>query len=198
MIKIIAVLVKKHEGILGNLHVLIHEHEEADFWENLVHIQSSRRHKALLRLSRHTGPQLEEQSISVLLPIIRSFILEHRDKNNENIVEAGISCLGLLTSWCSWRRYRAFVRSLIEFLKHTPKRERVCVRILVAIFDSFHFNVGEVHECLGDDDADMSDVEESENEEMDVSDDESESEENEENADDVDPEEIRQTIRKIF
>ena len=62
-----------YRGILGNLHVLIHEEEEADFWENIVHIQSSRRHKALLRLSRHSLPPLEESAISVLLPIIRSF-----------------------------------------------------------------------------------------------------------------------------
>ena len=73
--------------------------------------------------------------------------------------EAGVASLGVLTSWCGWRRYRAFVRSLIEFLKQTPERERVIVRMLVAIFDSFPFEVGEVHECLVDQDEEMDDDE---------------------------------------
>uniref|UniRef100_A0A8C4WNT3 Small subunit processome component 20 homolog n=1 Tax=Eptatretus burgeri TaxID=7764 RepID=A0A8C4WNT3_EPTBU len=128
---------------------LVNVDPEADFFENIRHIQGHRRARALTRLAR----RLDEGSISISPAILQGYFIPFATRmlqddgtiKNENIlVNAGIELLRAICRQLPWKQYLPILRRYQHGLHNKKISLRLSIRLLVAVLDAFHFD----HETL--------------------------------------------------
>ncbi|KAK9240989.1 armadillo-type protein [Lipomyces kononenkoae] len=118
---------------VANLHVLLFDgDEEADFFNNIIHVQSHRRQRAIYRLGQIAlSDDLGDFNIAhLLLPLLEHFL---RDSTTAtlSIAEEAIGTIGKLCLSLSWNHYHAIVQ---RYLSDLEKREKV--RFFSRLLDS--------------------------------------------------------------
>jgi U3 small nucleolar RNA-associated protein 20 len=121
--------------------------EEANFFNNVLHVQIHRRVRALRRLAEYAYQgRLRNATITdIFIPLVENFITSAKEVDHHLVNEAVIT-LGRLARHLTWGSYYALVQSYLRVLregKDEERSERVYVRTLVAVLDSFHFSMGE-------------------------------------------------------
>ena len=120
-----------------------HDDMEADIFENIMHIQTHRRTRALQRLT----VALPKCTLSVatlrhiLMPMVEHFIYETNPRENQGMANEASAALGALSSQLSWTHYFALFSTLLKQLNRYPLQEPTIISSLVAMIDAFHFNV---------------------------------------------------------
>ena len=118
---------------------------EANFFNNVHHIQIHRRTRALRRLVEYVenGGVRSATLAEIFLPLIGHFIVN--SPNTDHIlVDVAIFATGALARRLSWGPYNALVRQYMSLIKNKTPAERACVRTLVAILESFHFTMDDI------------------------------------------------------
>jgi len=120
--------------------------EEANFFNNVYHMQIHRRMRALGRLADAvSGGHIKSTSINnIFVPILTHFIFESDQVVDHNIINQSIITFGVLAGHLPWNSY---YRLLKQYLKMIPKKadlEKVLVRLVTSILDSFHFDLTQV------------------------------------------------------
>lgn len=120
--------------------------EEANFFNNIYHMQIHRRLRSLNRLSDAVaGGQIKSSSINnIFVPILTHFIFESDQVTDHNIINQSIITYGVLAGQLPWNSY---YRLLKQYLKMIPKKaelEKLLVRLVTSILDSFHFDLTQV------------------------------------------------------
>lgn len=134
--------------------------EEANFFNNIYHVQLHRRIRALNRLADHCDAnQLRSSTLaSIFVPLVGNFITpaSHTD---HHLVTAAIAATGRMARHLSWGPYYALVQQYLKMSKAEDSSERLYIRTIVAVLDSFHFPMDEiaVPEASGEIDAVESD-----------------------------------------
>lgn len=90
--------------------------EEANFFNNIKHIQLHRRQRAVRRLGDYAG-ELSDGSIAhYLIPIIEYYVFSKEEKYR-NIANESLVSIGKLAQGISWNQYRALLRRYISIFR---------------------------------------------------------------------------------
>ncbi|KAF9258369.1 hypothetical protein L218DRAFT_1080452 [Marasmius fiardii PR-910] len=121
--------------------------EEANFFNNIVHVQIHRRSRALRRLADQCdeNPMKNATISDIFLPLIANYIVPASSLDHHLITDA-INTTGRLAKHLSWSSYYALVQKYLRLSKAKDEAERVYVRTLVAILENFHFVMEDVAE----------------------------------------------------
>ncbi|KAE8226085.1 hypothetical protein CF319_g1274 [Tilletia indica] len=115
---------------------------EANFFNNIVHLQVHRRVRAMRRL----GDEVEKGVMSgklikeTFIPLI-SIFLDPVQTSDQQLINEAISCVGRLAGALTWYGYQALVWSLIRSAREHPLNEKVVVRTLMTVLDNFRFDL---------------------------------------------------------
>ena len=119
--------------------------EEANFFNNIYHVQVHRRIRALNRLADHCdASQLRSSTLAnIFIPLVANFIApaSHTD---HHLVTAAIAATGRMARHLSWGPYYALVQQYLKMSRAKDTSERLYIRTIVAILDNFHFPMDEI------------------------------------------------------
>ncbi|GAA5903256.1 hypothetical protein JCM8208_002254 [Rhodotorula glutinis] len=148
--EVIAVLghaVEQVEGVaeLEQLKVLlVGGDQEANFFNNILHIQHHRRTRALRRLADAVeAGDIKSKAISDLfLPLLDHFVVGSDDKKDPDLVNETVQCFGRLAKHLAWSAYSKCAHHYLKLAKEVGAAQKASVRTLVAVLKSFHFDLG--------------------------------------------------------
>ncbi|KAF8623398.1 hypothetical protein AX17_007436 [Amanita inopinata Kibby_2008] len=152
-------------SVLRDMQVLLAGgDEEANFFNNILHVQVHRRSRALRRLREFCddGHIRSSTLTEIFVPLIENFIIASGPVDH-HLVNDAIITMGHMAKRLPWRPYYALVRKYVKLSKTKDEFERVYIRTLVAILDNFHFPMEDVLEAdqdvvgAGDDEDDGED-----------------------------------------
>lgn len=118
--------------------------EEANFFNNVLHVQVHRRSRALRRLVDHCDEgHIRSSSINeIFIPLVGNFIsagtVEH------HLIDVAITTTGRMARRLAWPAYYALVRKYLSLSEAKDISERVYMRTLVSLLDNFHFSMDQV------------------------------------------------------
>ncbi|ORZ39335.1 armadillo-type protein [Catenaria anguillulae PL171] len=118
--------------------------DESGFFENIYHIQTHRRQRALVRLREYI-PKIRAATLNhVFLPLM-THVLTHKDSN---LVTEAVLTITAITKCLPWGSYYLTLRKFFNQLRAQPekKREKLLMRAVVAILDGFHFEIADAPE----------------------------------------------------
>lgn len=148
VMSVIAYAVNKCERIsfLKEMRVLLAGgDEEADFFNNIHHVQIHRRTRALRRLVEYCdGGHLRSTTLAdIFVPLVSNYIATPATIDHHLVNEA-IVTMGHMARHLSWGAYYALVQKFLKLSRERNESERVHVRALVAVLENFHFAMEEV------------------------------------------------------
>ncbi|RXW23686.1 hypothetical protein EST38_g2153 [Candolleomyces aberdarensis] len=141
--------------------------EEANFFNNVLHIQIHRRTRAIRRLGERCDKGEFERDASSgtnavvrdwLLPIVTWFIgsgsafmktqtnVNKEDQQNHLTTNEAIGTLGKLSAYLGWSPYLGLVQRYLRLANTKDDWEKVYVRSIVSILENFGFEVSEVRQ----------------------------------------------------
>lgn len=119
--------------------------EEANFFNNIYHVQLHRRIRALNRLADHCdASRLRSSTLAdIFVPLVGNFITpaSHTD---HHLATAAIAATGRMAKQLLWSPYYALIQRYLKISASQDGSERVYIRTIVAILDSFHFPMDEI------------------------------------------------------
>lgn len=117
--------------------LLFNGDEEANFFNNVLHIQSHRRQRAVRRLGILSEQmQLRDNNIAYyLLPIIEHFV-ENTEAKNSLLSGDTITAIGSLTRHLSFNQYRAITKRYVSYLSSRPDYIKVSVKLVDSVAES--------------------------------------------------------------
>ncbi|KJA28736.1 hypothetical protein HYPSUDRAFT_617773 [Hypholoma sublateritium FD-334 SS-4] len=142
---VIAYSVEKceHMPILQEMRVLLEGgDDEANFFNNVLHIQVHRRSRALRRLAEHCeAGHLKSTTIAdIFIPLVANYIVSTTTVDHHLVTDA-ILATGRMSRQLTWGSYYALVQKYLKLSRTKDESERVYVRALVALLDNFHFSM---------------------------------------------------------
>ncbi|KAJ7227174.1 armadillo-type protein [Mycena pura] len=132
--------------------------EEANFFNNIHHIQVHRRSRALRRLADQCDEgHLRSSTLGeILVPLVGNYITTTSSVDH-HLVNDAILTTGRMAKHLTWGAYYALVRKYLQLSKEAS--ERVYIRTLVSLLDNFHFPMEQAIPVTEDaDDGDEEDV----------------------------------------
>jgi U3 small nucleolar RNA-associated protein 20 len=113
--------------------------DESGVFENIYHIQSHRRLRALARL-RNGVNQIRASTLNYLCYPIVAHLMDNKDGN---IVQEAAVTLTSIVSRLHWGSYYSLLRSKFTALRKEvePKREKCLMKTVVALLNGFHFDL---------------------------------------------------------
>ncbi|ANB11042.1 Utp20p [Sugiyamaella lignohabitans] len=132
--------------------------EEANFFNNINHLQIHRRRRAVRRLSKlaSKGSLTDTNIAHYILPIIEHFV-GGTEGDAHNLSEDSIKCIGVLARHLTWNQYRAITKRYIAYLNSRPESIKATVKLVETASDALISPVDET-------DMDLSLLEEDEDE----------------------------------
>jgi U3 small nucleolar RNA-associated protein 20 len=118
--------------------------EEANFFNNVHHIQVHRRTRALRRLAEYCeqGHIRGSALADVFLPLISHFIGD--SSIDHTLVNEAITTTGKIARHLAWGPYYTLVQRYLRKAKEKNANEKTFVRTVVSVLDNFHFVMGDV------------------------------------------------------
>ncbi|KAI0364814.1 hypothetical protein BV20DRAFT_955431 [Pilatotrama ljubarskyi] len=147
-------------GSLQEMRVLLAGgDEEANFFNNIHHVQIHRRNRAIRRLADHAdqGHLRSTTLAEVFIPLVGNYIVS-TESLDHHLVNEAINATGQMARHLNWGAYYALVQRYLKLAKQKDASEKVYVRTIVAVLDSFHFPMEEA--VKEDEAADMVTVDE--------------------------------------
>ncbi|CAG8539994.1 2130_t:CDS:2, partial [Acaulospora colombiana] len=131
--------------------------EEANFFNNIHHIQIHRRTRALRRLAEQCDSSALRSSTlnNIFVPMISHFIEDIA--SDHLLVNEAINTLAHIAQNLIWSRYYALVRQYMKGVKEKNGSEKPRIRGLIAVLGSFHFTMEERVPIISEDNDDDSD-----------------------------------------
>lgn len=144
-LRLLASLVKKVDYVpaLVTLRALnAGEDEEASFFENVLHIQTHRRTRALTRLANATDNGLFSSAAikEYLLPMVRKIFNDASEANGREL-DPSMNALSALVAGLDWRSYYHSLSTYLSMVKERSKEERTVVRLVIMILQRFPFTL---------------------------------------------------------
>ncbi|KAF5369330.1 hypothetical protein D9758_002676 [Tetrapyrgos nigripes] len=140
-----AVVKCDHVETLRDMRVLLaNGDEEANFFNNIHHVQIHRRSRALRRLADlcDEHPMRNATLNDILVPLISNYIVSTSSLDH-HLVNDAINTTGRLAKHLSWSAYYGLIQKYLRLSKAKDESERVYVRTLVAVLENFHFRMEE-------------------------------------------------------
>ncbi|KAK6941816.1 U3 small nucleolar RNA-associated protein 20, N-terminal [Dillenia turbinata] len=144
---------------LPNLHslkALSSADAEVDFFNNITHLQTHRRVRALSRFRNVlNGGSLSEVIVSKLfVPFFFNMLLDVQDGKGEHLRNACVDTLASISGCMPWKTYYALLLRCFHEMTLKLDKKKVLVRLICSILDQFHFSEtcysNDVQKLLGD------------------------------------------------
>jgi U3 small nucleolar RNA-associated protein 20 len=119
--------------------------EEANFFNNILHIQIHRRSRALRRLADYCdeGHLRSTTLAEIFVPLVGNYITSTSSVDH-HLVNDAILTTGRMAKHLAWGGYYTLVQKYLKLSRAKDTSERVYVRTLVAVLDNFHFPMEDV------------------------------------------------------
>ncbi|TFY61376.1 hypothetical protein EVJ58_g4545 [Rhodofomes roseus] len=116
--------------------------EEANFFNNIHHVQLHRRTRAMRRLGEYCDAgNLRSTTLSeIFVPLIANYNQSSANIDHTLVNEA-ISVTGRMARQLNWGAYYAVTQHYLKLSKLKNASERVYIRALVSVLDNFHFDM---------------------------------------------------------
>lgn len=124
---------------VADLHVLLSADEEASFFNNVLHIQSHRRLRALRRLASDASQLHSGNIYHILIPLLEHFVFNKADDDAANALSGETVrtitalCLGL-----EWPQFRSLLKRYIGYLSSKEDMQKTIVKLLSGLLDSLN------------------------------------------------------------
>lgn len=108
-----------------------------------MRVQLHRRARALLRLAKHLSSVRMQSSVisTYLLPLVTHFITDEAFTKHTNITDAAVEAIGAACRQLSWPHYLAVLRNQLRQVTKSMDRQKLAVRLMTVVLDSFHFDL---------------------------------------------------------
>lgn len=118
--------------------------EEANFFNNIHHVQIHRRSRALHRLGDQCDEGLLRSTVlaEIFVPLVSNYIVSAASLDHHLVNEAIIT-MGRMSKQLAWGAYHSLVQKYMKASRERDEAERVYVRTLVAVLENFHFSMEE-------------------------------------------------------
>ncbi|KAI9784262.1 MAG: U3 snoRNP protein [Candelina submexicana] len=116
--------------------LLVEDHEEATFFENILHVQQPCRMRALRQLAKNVQKGLiQSNNISHLfIPLIEHFIFNKaEDEISNNLAAETINTIGILAEELEWQQFRAILRRYSSYMNTKPDLEKTVIKLLSSV-----------------------------------------------------------------
>ncbi|KAI9478566.1 MAG: hypothetical protein EXX96DRAFT_601338 [Benjaminiella poitrasii] len=130
-------------SIFEDMTPLLGNDEESNFFNNIYHMQISRRGRALQRLATHVEENgLKVASINhIFLPIIHAFLTESDRVQEEGLLRQCTNAITVLAKVLPWNSYYSLLQTYLKLVKEDNEKEKLYVRAVICVLGSFHFDV---------------------------------------------------------
>ncbi|PBK92675.1 hypothetical protein ARMGADRAFT_967204 [Armillaria gallica] len=138
--------------------------EEANFFNNIQHVQIHRRSRALRRLADQCDehPPRSSTLAGILIPLVSHYLVPTSPANH-HLVNDAITAVGRLVKHLAWGAYYALIQSYMRLSKARDESEKTYVRTLVSLLDNFHFSIDEQVSSEGAEDNEANEDEQQDN-----------------------------------
>ncbi|KAG6897519.1 hypothetical protein C0992_000745 [Termitomyces sp. T32_za158] len=148
VLSVIAYAVEKCDQLpcLLEMRVLLADgDEEANFFNNILHVQVHRRTRALRRLAEHcdSGHLRSSTLAEIFVPLVGNYISNTASIDHQ-LVNDAILTTGRMARHLGWGAYYALVQKYLKLSRAKDESERVYIRTLVSLLDNFHFPMEEI------------------------------------------------------
>ncbi|GAA5834879.1 hypothetical protein JCM11251_002051 [Rhodosporidiobolus azoricus] len=146
VVGVLGYAVEKVHGVneLDQLKVLlVGGDQEASVFNNILHIQNHRRTRALRRLADavEEGAITSKVVADFFLPLLDHFVLGSDERKDPDLVNETVQCLGRLAKHLTWSAYSKVAHHYLKLAKLPGTAQKACVRTLVSVLKSFHFDL---------------------------------------------------------
>ncbi|KAH9924569.1 armadillo-type protein [Fomitopsis serialis] len=156
---VLAYAVLKCDNI-ASLHemrpLLANGDEEANFFNNIHHVQLHRRTRAMRRLGEYCDEGcLRSTTLSELFVPLISNYMQSSATIDHTLVNEAITVTGRMARKLNWGAYYGVAQQYLKLSKLKNASERIYIRALVVVLDNFHFEMTDrVEEQIGGDEID--------------------------------------------
>ncbi|KAI9322632.1 hypothetical protein BX666DRAFT_2023084 [Dichotomocladium elegans] len=126
--------------------LLFNGDEEANFFNNVYHMQIHRRDRALTRLAdiASTGAFSGATINSILIPIVTAFFYETDRTSEHNLISRAVATITALAAQLKWGHYYKLFKTYMDLIIKKEDMEKLYVRIITGILEAFHFDIRDV------------------------------------------------------
>ncbi|ORX41456.1 hypothetical protein BCR36DRAFT_339402 [Piromyces finnis] len=134
---------KEHELLKDMVPLLAGDDEEANFFNNIYHMQIHRRIRALKRLTDElkTGNVNPRNISNIFVPIVNHFIYESDKSSEHNLINEAINTIGVASAYLTWGQYYTLVKNTLVNIKKKQQLEKVLIRVILTVLDNFHYDM---------------------------------------------------------
>lgn len=122
---------------------------EADFFENLLHLQLYRQTRALNRFSQHYQGEKIAPNVRTLtqfiLPLTSSYLLVEKYAQKNSLIDSAVEALKTICKLLPWHQYESILKFYLGKLRYKKEFQRQLVKIVVAVLDAYHFDLSKAH-----------------------------------------------------
>ncbi|CAA18883.1 U3 snoRNP-associated protein Utp20 [Schizosaccharomyces pombe] len=119
---------------ISDMQPLLYEgDEEANFFNNILHIQLHRRKRAMKRLVNVCAiGVIRSGNISqIFLPLLENFCLGN--DTVQTLLDESVITIGEIIKWAHWNQYQAILKRYVSLLKNNAIDQKVVVRLITAV-----------------------------------------------------------------
>ncbi|EGU13301.1 hypothetical protein RTG_00465 [Rhodotorula toruloides ATCC 204091] len=130
--------------------LLVGGDQEANFFNNILHIQNHRRTRALRRLADavEAGGISSKTIADLFLPLLDHFVLGSDEKKDPDLVNETVQCLARLAQRLAWSAYSKLALHYLKLAKAGGVPQKACVRTLVGVLKAFRFDLASEAKAL--------------------------------------------------
>jgi U3 small nucleolar RNA-associated protein 20 len=135
--------------------------EEANFFNNVLHIQVHRRSRALRRLADYCDEgRLRNTTLAeIFVPLVGNYINATSSVDHHLVNDANLTT-GRMAKHLAWGAYYTLVQKYLKLCRAKDTSERVYVSTLVSLLDNFYFPMEDIAPEVEDDQEGDDDAEE--------------------------------------
>ncbi|WBW71546.1 U3 snoRNP protein Utp20 [Schizosaccharomyces osmophilus] len=119
---------------ISDMHALIFDgDEEANFFNNILHIQLHRRRRAMRRLATicDTGIIKSSNISHIFLPLLEHYCFSINIP--QALIDDTVLTIGDIAKWLQWNQYQAILKRYIGLLKNVSMDQKIVIRLINAL-----------------------------------------------------------------
>ncbi|XP_050435060.1 small subunit processome component 20 homolog [Adelges cooleyi] len=132
--------------VFNDLQPLSNETDlEGDFFENIQHIQTYRRVKALHRfceiMKKSYHCPRPKTIIDYVFPLANQFLCNQKYSSKNSLVDAAVEAVIIMSRILPWQQYETLLKLYLSKLRQSLEFQKQMVRVVSGVLDSFHFDL---------------------------------------------------------
>ncbi|KAI5797940.1 armadillo-type protein [Peziza echinospora] len=118
--------------------LLVGDDEEANFFNNILHIQQHRRARALRRLAASaTTDGIQSSNVAhFFLPLIEHFVFDQEGAESHNLAAETVTTIGSLVEQLTWVQFKATFKRYVGYIKVKEGLEKTVIRLIGVAVDA--------------------------------------------------------------